>query len=75
MASDDVLYPECESCGRREGIHKAVVAPADPEGMHDVATLELACGHEQSSDEMQLGEGVVSLFQMHRPEYIEVEQR
>lgn len=70
--SSDLLHPVCETCGRCEGIHKAVVGPKSPDGMHDVSTLVLACGHEQSGDDIRLSEGVVTLFQLQHPEYIEV---
>lgn len=68
----EILYPECTSCGARDGIHKAVVGPEGPEHMHDVERLVLACGHTKDDPDMRLESGVVDMIRLSSPENIDV---
>ena len=72
MSQLTALYPECPKCGRAEGIAEARVGPSNREGMHDVESYVLACGHVDTTPDAQLDEGVVSLLTLQHPDLIEV---
>lgn len=68
----DLLYPECPSCGARDGIAKAILGPEDADGDHDVERLELACGHVERDPSMRMSATVVQMVRLSRPDVIEV---
>jgi hypothetical protein len=72
MSHLSALYPECPKCGLSKGIAEARVGPSNPEGMHDVESYLLACGHVDTTPDAQLDEGVVSLLKLQHPDLIEV---
>ncbi|QLG62025.1 hypothetical protein [Halorarum salinum] len=67
------LYPTCEVCGAKEGIHKAVVGPKQDDDYHYAKRYELACGHTLHDPDAKFEAGVVTLFQLQHPEYMEIE--
>jgi hypothetical protein len=66
----DALHPFCDACGTSKGIAVARVTPAS-DGFHDVEEYLLECGHVVEPD-ARIGDGVVQLLQLHRPDTIEV---
>lgn len=71
----DALIQYCPTCDRAEDIYKAVVGPANQEGLHDVAEYELECGHTVEPDKgAQMDSGVIDLLRMANPNTIEVTQ-
>jgi len=71
---NDLLYPTCPECGRCDGISKAIVGPASPDGDHDVAEYQLACGHEIRPDDVRISSGVVRMLNLQRPDVIEIQE-
>jgi len=67
------LYPTCEECGVKDGIRKAVVGPKDEDGMHPAKRYELHCGHILDNPPARFEEGIVTLFQLQHPKFMEVE--
>jgi uncharacterized Zn finger protein len=66
------LYPECDECGKQEGIARAVVTKKPDSSMYQVKEYFLACGHTKENPEAEMEEGIVELFKIQDPELIEI---
>jgi hypothetical protein len=72
MSHLSALYPDCPKCGLSKGIAQARVGPSNPEGMHDVESYVLACGHVDPTPDAQLSKRVVAMLRLQSPDLIEV---